>query len=71
MTIVVEATFENGILMPKQPVALSEGTEVRLTIHTVDEDYDPLDAVIGICQGEGATDGAANHDKYLYGKPQA
>jgi predicted DNA-binding antitoxin AbrB/MazE fold protein len=66
MTITVEAVYENGMFKFAQPVALADGTPVRLTIATVDEDYDPLDAVIGI--GEGPPDGADNHDKYIYGK---
>lgn len=69
MTLTVEATYENGMLKPKQPLTLPEGTEVRLTITPVDEEYDPLEAVIGIC--DGPADGAANHDKYIYGKPTA
>ena len=39
---------------------------VRVTITPADEDYDPLEAVIGI--GDGPPDGAENHDKYIYGK---
>ncbi len=72
MSLVVEATFENGTFKLAQPVALPEGTQVRLTItpvdedHPVDEDSDPLDAVIGIC--DGPPDGAENHDKYIYGR---
>lgn len=66
MTITVDATYENGVLKPKQPLTLTEGTEVRLAISPVDEDHDPLDAVIGI--GDGLPDGADNHDKYLYGR---
>ena len=66
MTITVDATFENGTLKPTQPVGLAEGTPVRLTITPLDEDYDPLDAVLGI--GDGPGDGADNHDKYIYGK---
>jgi predicted DNA-binding antitoxin AbrB/MazE fold protein len=66
MMTTVEATYENGILKPKQPLALAEGAEVRLTIYT-NEEPDPLDAVIGI--GEGPPDGADNHDQYIYRKP--
>ena len=66
MAIVVDATFEKGTFKPAQPVTLPEGTQVRLTILPTDEDYDPLDAVIGI--GNGPPDGADNHDKYIYGK---
>ena len=67
MTLTVEAVYKNGVLEPKQPLTLAEGTEVRLTLSSVDEDYDPLAAVIGIGDS-GRTDGADNHDKYIYGK---
>jgi predicted DNA-binding antitoxin AbrB/MazE fold protein len=66
MTLTVEATFENGQLKFKQPVVLAEGTAVRVTITPLDEDYDPLDAVLGIGDS-GRTDGADNHDHYIYG----
>jgi predicted DNA-binding antitoxin AbrB/MazE fold protein len=81
MTITVDATFENGQLKLKQPVALAEGTAVRVTITPAEESHDPLAGVIGIGDSgrdplaelvgrfsSGRTDGAANHDKYLYGK---
>ena len=67
MTITVEAVYQNGQLQFKEPVILAEGTPVRVTITPVDEDDDPLDAVIGICD-TGLPDGAENHDKYIYGK---
>ncbi len=70
MTITVEATFENGVLKPKQPLTMVEGTEVRLTITPLDDDYDPLAEVIGIFSS-GRTDGAANHDRYIYGDPHS
>jgi bifunctional DNA-binding transcriptional regulator/antitoxin component of YhaV-PrlF toxin-antitoxin module len=38
---------------------------VRVTVTPVDEDYDPLDAVIGIGEG-GRKDGADEHDHYIY-----
>ncbi len=68
MTLTVEAVFENGVLKPKQPLSLADGTEVRLAVTPMDEDFDPLDAVIGIC--DGPPDGAENHDKYIYGDRQ-
>jgi predicted DNA-binding antitoxin AbrB/MazE fold protein len=67
MTITIEAIYENGVLKPKAPVALAEGTEVRLTVTLLDDDDDPLAGVIGIGES-GRTDGADNHDKYIYGK---
>ena len=67
MTIVVDATYQNGILKPKEPLTLAEGAEVRLTITPAAEPYDPLEAVIGIGES-GRTDGAEHHDQYIYGK---
>jgi hypothetical protein len=43
-----------------------DGAEVRLTVSTVDEDFDPLEAVIGI-GASGRTLGADNHDHYICG----
>jgi predicted DNA-binding antitoxin AbrB/MazE fold protein len=65
MSTVVEAVYENGILKPAMPLALPEGTRVRVTITPADENDDPLAGVIGVC--EGPPDGAENHDKYIYG----
>jgi len=66
MSMTVEATYENGVLKPKQPLTLPEGAEVRLTVCALQEPEDPLKGVIGIGQS-GRTDGAENHDKYIYG----
>jgi hypothetical protein len=70
MSITVDATFENGVLRPKQPLDLAEGAEVRVTVdsvaHAEPPESDPLDAVIGICT-DGPPDGAENHDAYIYG----
>ncbi len=66
MTITVDAVYQDGILKPKTPLTLADGTEVRVTVTPATEPYDPLEAVIGI--GEGPPDGAENHDKYIYGK---
>jgi predicted DNA-binding antitoxin AbrB/MazE fold protein len=65
MTITIGAIYANGAFQPKQPVSLAEGTQVELTVRTDKEAVDPFEAVIGSC--DGAPDGAANHDKYLYG----
>jgi len=68
MTITVDGTFENGQLKLKQPVALAEGTPVQVTItYEHNAARDPLGAIIGACES-GRTDGAQNHDQYLYGK---
>jgi len=70
MTITVAAVYENGVLKPKKPLALAEGTEVELTMSTPAEDEDPFAGLIGIIS-TGRTDGAANHDKYIYGDPHS
>ena len=69
MTWKIVAVYEGGVLKPKQPLVLTEGTEVRLSVTPITEDHDPLRAVIGI--GDGVPDGAEDHDKYIYGKPRA
>ncbi len=69
MSTIIKATYANGVFKPKEPLALDEGAEVELTVHLVSEAEDPFEAVIGTC--EGPPDGAANHDKYLYGDRQS
>jgi len=66
MTTTIKATYVNGVLKPTEPLALAEGTEVELTMTTPTENDDPLAGLIGVFSS-GRTDGAANHDKYLYG----
>jgi len=34
MTLAFEATYENGVLKPKEPLPLKEGDTVRVTIET-------------------------------------
>ncbi len=67
MTLTIEAVYENGVLKPKQPLALAEGAEVRLTLSPVDQDYDPLEEVIGICDDGPPISLAARHDELIYG----
>jgi predicted DNA-binding antitoxin AbrB/MazE fold protein len=68
MTITVDATYENGVLKPSQPVTLPEGAQVRLSIQLPAELHDPLADVIGIVDGPESGDAASNHDAYLYGR---
>jgi predicted DNA-binding antitoxin AbrB/MazE fold protein len=67
MTFTVEATWQGGVLKPKQPVALPEGAEVRVSITLAGEETDPLADVIGIGDGPVAGDAADQHDQYIYG----
>ena len=68
MTTTIKATYVNGVLKPTKPLALPEGAEVKLTMTTNDDD--PLAGLLGVFSS-GRTDGAANHDKYIYGDPHS
>jgi predicted DNA-binding antitoxin AbrB/MazE fold protein len=70
MTTTIKATYKNGVLKPREPLQLAEGAEVELTLTIPPEDGDPLAGLIGIFSS-GRTDGAANHDKYIYGEPHS
>jgi predicted DNA-binding antitoxin AbrB/MazE fold protein len=67
MTQTIDATYVNGVLKPRKPLNLEEGADVRITVES-DPD-DPLAAVIGIGTS-GRTDGADQHDHYIYGTPK-
>lgn len=67
MTITVDAVFHDGQLQFKEPVQLTEGTPVRVAITPLDEDYDPLDDVIGICTEGPNISLAERHDEIVYG----
>jgi predicted DNA-binding antitoxin AbrB/MazE fold protein len=71
MTLIVDATWEGGVLTPKQRVELPEGIEVRISIDVRDEDRDPLADVIGIGDAAAVSDAAQQHDRYLYGNGDA
>src|SRR5688572_29439972 len=67
MPIVVDATYENGVLKLDQPLPLDERARVRLTVNPVEaQATDPLENVIGI--GDGPADGADRHDDHIYGE---
>lgn len=70
MTITVDATYENGLLRPRQAVPLPEGAEVRISITLPDTEQDPLADVIGIGDGPPVGDAADRHDTYVYGEPR-
>ena len=69
MTTTITATYANGVLTPTKPLTLPEGAEVELTLTTPATDDDPLEGVIGIGES-GRTDGADQHDHYIYGTPK-
>ena len=66
MTIHVEATYQNGVLLPKQPIAIPDGTQVMISVKSKDQVGDPLAGVIGIGYGPEDGDSADEHDRYIY-----
>lgn len=69
MTFEVAATYEDGILRPRHPLALPNGAEVQISVSV--PEADPLSEVIGIGEGPAAGDAAEHHDDYLYGSPSS
>jgi predicted DNA-binding antitoxin AbrB/MazE fold protein len=67
MSIVIEATYQNGSFRPKVPVEIADGAPVRLVVDVIQDARDPLDEVIGVIQ-EGPDLGLAeHHDRIVYG----
>ena len=75
MTITIDATYENGVLRPAEPLPLSENEKVRVTVEparkpiweravelTADATPEELDKL--------PVDGASQHDHYIYGLPK-
>ena len=91
-SIVVDATYEDGVLKPRQPLPLREHEMVRITVESHDEcvvDAEPCEddherARPSLAERIAAlardlpeqvldswpTDGASQHDHYLYGSPK-
>lgn len=79
MTQHLKAIYEGGVFRPLEPVQLAEHQEVNLLLETPDETRPGADRPIWEFAAElvrdipeGAlnalpTDGAAQHDHYLYG----
>jgi hypothetical protein len=67
MTVTIDAVIHDGQLQLKEPVALAEGTPVRVVITPVDDDDDPLEGVIGIGDSGLPFSLADRHDEFLYG----
>jgi predicted DNA-binding antitoxin AbrB/MazE fold protein len=67
MTIQLDAIYQDGVLLLKQPIMLPNGAAVRIVIETSEGVVDPLAAVIGVGEGPESGDTADRHDDYLYG----
>lgn len=90
MSITIDATYEDGVLKPAQPLPLSEHAQVRVTVeeqqtphHSLLEFGDPpagpslaerilarANAIPDEVVAQWPTDGASQHDHYLYGRPK-
>jgi predicted DNA-binding antitoxin AbrB/MazE fold protein len=75
MTINVEATYENGVLKPSQPLPLKEREKVRVTVELARPPiWERILALTADAPPEELAkppiDGASQHDHYLYGTPK-
>ena len=75
MSITIDAVYENGVLKPVQPLPLKEHEAVRVTV----EEKQPslAERIVALAQAlppevvdAWPTDGASQHDHYLYGTPK-
>ena len=75
MPLTVEAVYENGVLKPAQPLPLKEHEQVRVTVEPARPPiWERLAALTADAPPEELaklpTDGASQHDHYLYGTPK-
>jgi predicted DNA-binding antitoxin AbrB/MazE fold protein len=77
--LVVEATFEDGVLKPAEPLPLKQHDKVRLTVEELPAEtkspplnlaklFDDMEAEVGLF--DGPPDLAAESDHYLFGAPK-
>jgi predicted DNA-binding antitoxin AbrB/MazE fold protein len=79
----IDAVYRDGALHPVYPLPLADGTPVRVTVEPANSSpsdgrsvYDILTAItarsVPPAQPDAPPDdGSVNHDKYLYGQPEA
>jgi predicted DNA-binding antitoxin AbrB/MazE fold protein len=75
MTITVEATYENGLLRPVEPLPLAENEKVRVTVEPAQTPiWERLAALTADAPPEELAkvpgDSASQLDHYLYGAPK-
>ncbi|HLG14091.1 MAG TPA: antitoxin family protein [Blastocatellia bacterium] len=73
MTTTIQAVYERGLLRLKEPIPLSDGTIVEVTITTSEPCSEtPAEILSAIAslpmEGDGAEFSARDHDKVLYGE---
>lgn len=75
MAITVDATYEDGVLKPAQPLPLGEHEKVRVTVEPACQPiWERIAALTDDAPPEEfakpPTDGASQHDHYVYGTPK-
>ena len=75
MPLTVEAVYENGVLKLAQPLPLKEHEQVRVTVEPARPPiWERIAALTADAPQEELaklpTDGASQHDHYLYGTPK-
>ena len=75
MAITVEAVYANGVLKPSQPLPLKEHEKVRVTVEAGQPSL--AQRIVALAHDlppevvdAWPTDGASQHDHYLYGAPK-
>jgi len=79
MNRTVNAIFENGVFRPTEPVALSDGAHVEITVHTSETVAEHGVSAAGMLarlaalpiEGDADPFSGAEHDAILYGKDGA
>ena len=69
------ATYDGRALIPTEPLDLPKGAVLRLRVEAPAHGTQPLQSLAELVQSLPAssgplTDGAAQHDHYLYGAPK-
>jgi predicted DNA-binding antitoxin AbrB/MazE fold protein len=86
MSIVIDATYEDGVLKPDTPLPLAEHEKVRVTVEQRPAAPEHVPTANGPSLGERIAamarelppevieswpvDGASQHDHYIYGTPK-
>ena len=76
MAQAIEVVYENGVLRPKEPMALTEGETVEILVlprpkRRPAEILAEIAALPGTGKDDGARNVSENHDRYLYGEDPA
>jgi predicted DNA-binding antitoxin AbrB/MazE fold protein len=66
----IEAVVRNGVRVPKAPLSLAEGQDVKVQIETETDEEVPLLWLAARAADTGFTDFAEQHDHYIYGTPK-